>query len=102
MAGNNPRGRESQDTPGRDEGFLFHSAWANHQFTSFLGWGTRREAPGRSINGATCEDLRVIDPNAPIRLGLGARQIFAPSARARDLPARHRALCPGPPLFEGP
>ncbi len=73
MAGHNPRGRESADTPGRDEGFLFHSAWGNHQLTSFLSWADAHGSARKLINGAKCADFRQItsaNPLAEIGLGL--------------------------------
>ena len=97
LAGNNPRGRESQDTPGRDEGFLFHSAWGTHQIGSFLSWADSQGSARKIVNGASCRDWKIVTKTyAPAGLGLAVNQLFNGSALSRGAPPFDRPdLCPG-------
>jgi phospholipid/cholesterol/gamma-HCH transport system substrate-binding protein len=58
MLASNPNGREGPEKPGRDEGFLFHLAWAAHQSTNLFS-NADAHGPGRPITfGGTCGIVR--------------------------------------------
>ena len=72
MLGHNPRGRESVDTPGRDEGFLFHGSWGGHQLNGVFGWADAHGPGRKAVFGLTCRDYRGLTASNPVAgLGLG-------------------------------
>lgn len=73
MLGHNPRGAEKPDTPGRDEGYLFHLAWVGHQSTNLFG-NADAHGPGRPFTtGGTCSSFAEFVQDSPeleVLLGL--------------------------------
>jgi len=70
----NPKGREDPSDPNREEGYLFHLAWLQHQVTNLFSSGDAH-GTGRPITlGGTCATIRGIaasNPQATMILGLG-------------------------------
>jgi phospholipid/cholesterol/gamma-HCH transport system substrate-binding protein len=61
----NPNGREDPDKATREEGYLFHLAWLQHQVTNLFSSGDAH-GPGRPITvGGTCATVRAIVENEP-------------------------------------
>jgi phospholipid/cholesterol/gamma-HCH transport system substrate-binding protein len=70
----NPEGREDPAKPTREEGYLFHLAWLQHQTANIFSSGDAH-GPGRPITtGGTCATLRALveaQPGAALLFGFG-------------------------------
>ncbi len=80
MLGHNPRGAEDADTPGRDEGFLFHGAWGGHQLNGVFGWADAHGSGRKAVFGLTCRDYRGLVSSNPLAgIGLGLSSFEEPT-----------------------
>jgi phospholipid/cholesterol/gamma-HCH transport system substrate-binding protein len=70
----NPEGREPPDKATREEGYLFHLAWLQHQVSNLFPSGDAH-GPGRPITvGGTCATFRALlenEPEAAVLTGFG-------------------------------
>jgi phospholipid/cholesterol/gamma-HCH transport system substrate-binding protein len=65
LLGYNPEGRENPDKATREEGYLFHLAWLQHQTANLFSSGDAH-GPGRPITtGGTCATLRALTTADP-------------------------------------
>lgn len=70
----NPRGREDPADPDREEGYLFHLAWLQHQVTNLFSSGDAHGTGRPLTTGGTCATIRGVvqsQPAAAMVFGFG-------------------------------